>query len=154
MKYVSYGLLLGLALAALIFVGFAFFSDVDQDVIMPYVFMGTLLYFFLVGFYISNTTCSFKEGLRAGFITGAVSMFTMAVAYFVAKNFIFLDVAIVHPDTIKGFERSGLMSIHRYLIYDTIRFGILGLVIGTLFAAFCAGGGSFTACHIHKRPRQ
>jgi hypothetical protein len=80
-------------------------------------------------------------------------MLTLAIAYFLAKNVVFHDMAIVDPKTIEGFERSGLMSIHRYLIYDAIRFGLIGLIIGTLFAAFCAGGGSFTACHIHKRPQ-
>lgn len=151
MKYTAYGIYSGAVLVMLIFIWYGFFHHVETSSVMPYIFISMLLYFFLIGFYISNKTSSFKEGIRAGFISGAVTMLLVAAGYFLAHNIFFYYDTVTEPEKLAGFRASGLLSMQRYLVYNSIRSGIIGLVIGSIFAAFAAGGGSFTATHLHRR---
>lgn len=150
MKYIAYGIYLGAVLTMLVFTWYGFYHHVDMSIVMPYVFICMLLYFFLLGFYISHKTCSFKEGLKAGLVAGAVSMFFIAAAYFLAHNVFFYYDTVTEPEKLAGFHASGLLSMQRYLIYDSIRSGVIGLIVGSVFAAFCAGVGSYTASNIQK----
>lgn len=149
MKYAKYGTTLGAIIALLILVGYRYISTIDDAIIMPYVFLSLLLYFYLIGFHVCNKTCSFREGLKAGFITGIISMVIVAVTFFLVHNIFFYHETIGDPEKLEGFNASGLLSIQRYLVYSDIRLGILAILAGSLFAAFCSGAGSFTAKKLH-----
>jgi hypothetical protein len=150
MKYLQHGIFLGCVLSSLVIIGYGYFQYVDKRIIMPYIFLALLLYFYLLGFFIASKSSSTREGIKAGFIAGAASMLIVAVTFFFVHNVFFYNETISEPGTLAGFKSSGLLSIQRYLVYNNIRFGVLGLLLGSVFAAFCAYGGSFTATHFHK----
>ncbi|MBI1863185.1 hypothetical protein HYS00_03630 [Candidatus Microgenomates bacterium] len=150
MKYAAYGSFLGSVLALLIFAYYGQFHYVDYKEVMPYIFLSLLIYYYLVGYYVCHKTCSFRQGLKAGIIVGAVSMIFVGVALFAVHQVFFYNEAIGEPEVMAGFKSSGMLSIKRYIVYQDIRLSIMALIVGSLFGAFAAGAGSYTANNIRK----
>lgn len=145
MKYVGYGIFLGCCLTALIYIGYGFMPSMDTKAVRPYIYLSLVLYFYLLGFYVGNKHSSFGSGIKAGFVTGLVSILIVTIATMLAHNIFFINETIGDPDTMASFKQSGLLSIRRHIIYSDIRLGIAALVAGPIFTAFCAAGGSFAA---------
>lgn len=145
MKYVGYGIFLGCFLTALIYIGYAFMPSMDTKAIRPYIYLSLVLYFYLLGFYVCNKHCSFGDGIKAGFVTGFVSILIVVTATMLAHSVFFYSETIGDPDVMASFKLSGLLSIKRHIMYSDIRLGLAALVAGPIFTAFCAAGGSFAA---------
>lgn len=150
MKYSGYGTFLGLILASIVLLYYSLFHNLRFSLLLPYIFVGSIVYFFLIGYYICHKDCSFKAGLRAGLTTGIIAALYLSVACIVAHQGLFFEETIGEPDKLAGFKDSGLLSIRRFIVYYDIRMSIIYMILGTVLSGFAAGMGSYTAANIRR----
>jgi amino acid transporter len=141
MKDAKYGLALGLVLSGMIIMGYSFpqiFAEGPR--LFPLSLVGALLglgFLVFIGYGETRNTGSVRKGIILGALTGFIALTIVGLTFFAVHNVFFYEQASREPEKIEGWLKSGLGTMREYLIYNNIRSGILGIVMGTIAGGVC-----------------
>ncbi len=138
MKIYSYGLILGLVLATLIFLSNVVFPNNGPDE-APLMLIPVLLITVAIIWSANHATKGSKDknvALKVGMLTSLIG-FSIAVITFIIIDNGFLSIVSQQSDKIWGFHHSNFSSMQAYINAGLLRQVLIGIPASAMFGLIC-----------------